>query len=59
VVCISGIIGFSSSVQTPAIDAIGKDFDTSRLVTTQAASSIYLIGCAFGPMMLAPLSELW
>lgn len=59
VVWISGIVGFSSSVQTPAITAIGKDFHTSRPITTLAASSVYLIGCAFGPLLFAPLSELW
>jgi len=59
VVGISGIVGFSSSVQTPAIAAIGKDFNTSRPISTLAASSTYLVGCAFGPLIFAPLSELW
>ncbi|KAF2719792.1 MFS general substrate transporter [Polychaeton citri CBS 116435] len=58
VVFISGIVGFSSSVQTPAIPAIAHTFGTSRLVAT-LASTTYLIGCAFGPQVFAPLSELW
>lgn len=59
VVYMSGITGFSAAVQTPAIAAIGKDFHTSAPITTLAASSMYLIGCSFGPVLFAPLSELW
>ena len=58
VVGIAGIAGFSSSVQTPALPAIAKEFDTSLLVST-LGSTTYLIGCAFGPLIFAPLSELW
>ncbi|KAK9422854.1 putative MFS general substrate transporter [Seiridium unicorne] len=58
VVWISGIVGFSSSVQTPALPAIAKDFQTTTLIST-LGSTTYLVGCAFGPQVFAPLSELW
>jgi MFS family permease len=58
VVGIAGIVGFSSSVHTPAITAIAEDFDTSRQLSTLGATT-YLIGSAFGPLIFAPLSEIW
>lgn len=58
VVGIAGIVGFSSSVHTPAIAAIAEDFRTTRLLSTLGATT-YLVGSAFGPLLFAPLSELW
>ena len=58
VVGIAGIVGFSSSVQTPAITTIAEDFKTSRPLST-LGSTTYLIGSAFDPLIFAPLSELW
>ncbi len=57
VVVMAGIVGFSSSVQTPAIAAIAEDLETSRLMSTLGATT-YLIGFGFGPFFFAPLSEL-
>ncbi|KAF3769360.1 MFS general substrate transporter [Cryphonectria parasitica EP155] len=56
VVGMAGIVGFSSSVHTPAIHAIAEDFNTSRTASTLGAT-MYLIGFGFGPFLFAPLAE--
>jgi MFS family permease len=56
VVGISGIVGFSSSVHTPAIRAIAEDLNTSTTASTLGATT-YLVGFGFGPFIFAPLAE--
>jgi hypothetical protein len=58
VVAISGIVGFSASVYSPAISSIADDLHVSNLMST-LGSTTYLIGSAFGPLLFAPLSEIW
>ena len=53
----AGIVGLSSSIQTPAIAAIAEDLHTSKLMSTLGATT-YLIGFGFGPFFFAPISEL-
>jgi MFS family permease len=53
----AGIVGFSSSVNTPAINAIAEDLHTTKLFSTLGATT-YLLGFGFGPFFFAPLSEL-
>ena len=57
VATMAGIVSFSSSVQTPAIKAIAADYHESKLLTTFAASSAYLLGFGSGPFVFSPLSE--
>lgn len=58
VVAISGIVGFSASVYSPAISSIADNLHVSNLMST-LGSTTYLIGSAFGPLLFAPLSEIW
>lgn len=58
VVAISGIVGFSASVYSPAISSIADSLHVSNLMST-LGSTTYLIGSAFGPLLFAPLSEIW
>lgn len=52
----AGIVGFSSSVLTPAIEIIARDLDTSKTSSTLGATT-YLVGFGFGPFLFAPLAE--
>lgn len=54
----AGIVSFSSSIQTPAIHSIAARYDSSRLLTTFAASSAYLLGFGSGPFLFSPVSEI-
>lgn len=58
VVTISGIVGFSSSVYSPAISSIAESLHVSNLMST-LGSTTFLIGSAVGPLLFAPLSEIW
>ncbi|KAI0844746.1 MFS general substrate transporter [Daldinia vernicosa] len=50
---------FSSSVLAPAIEYISKDFHNSNATYGAFPVSIYLLGYATGPLLLAPLSEIF
>ncbi|KAI1120892.1 MFS general substrate transporter [Nemania abortiva] len=56
VVGMAGIVGFSSSVHTPAVKAIAIELNTSNLIST-LGSTTYLVGFGFGPFLFSPLSE--
>lgn len=44
---------------TPALPAIGKDFDIAADFMQQLIMTIFLLGYAQGPFVLAPLSEIF
>ncbi|XXG99253.1 hypothetical protein Hte_005590 [Hypoxylon texense] len=50
---------FSSSVLAPAIEYINKDFHNTNAIEGTLPVSIYLLGYATGPLLLAPLSEIF
>lgn len=56
IVSLPAIIGFSSSVQVPALSAIALEFNSSRGLAAVSAST-YLVGFGLGPFIFAPLSE--
>ncbi|PSR84456.1 major facilitator superfamily domain-containing protein [Coniella lustricola] len=58
VVGMAGVVGFSSSVMTPAIKTISQDFNTSTTLSTLGATT-YLVGFGFGPFLFAPLAEVF
>ncbi|OAA65312.1 Major facilitator superfamily domain, general substrate transporter [Niveomyces insectorum RCEF 264] len=50
------LITFSASVTVPATTALMTEFAISRTVAI-LSETMYMLGLAFGPMILAPLSE--
>ena len=54
----SGTMGYYSGVHAASIDAIAKHFDSSELASTSAVS-FFLLGFAIGPLLFAPLSEMF
>ena len=51
-------VAFCSSIYTAAIEAIAVHYQCSRLVSTLGVST-FLLGFAAGPLLFAPLSEIW
>lgn len=49
---------FASSIFSPATDAVGKEFHVGREVVT-LGTSLFVLGYASGPIVWAPLSELY
>ncbi|OAX84293.1 hypothetical protein ACJ72_01335 [Emergomyces africanus] len=56
--CVSFCATFSSSVLSAATQQTAEQFHVSQLVMT-LATSFFLLGLAFGPLIWAPLSELY
>lgn len=54
----SSLISWASSIFSPAILSVAKEFHVSREVATLGLS-LYVLGFASGPVMWAPLSELY
>lgn len=50
---------FSSTMVTPALPDISDDFDIPEGFMQQLVMSIFLLGYAQGPFVLAPLSEIY
>ncbi|QGA18471.1 hypothetical protein EYB26_006156 [Talaromyces marneffei] len=50
------LITFSSSVTVPATSALMAEFNISQTAAI-LSGTLYMLGLAFGPMILAPLSE--
>ncbi|KAF2182885.1 MFS multidrug transporter-like protein [Zopfia rhizophila CBS 207.26] len=50
---------FSSTMVTPALEDIGDKFDIPEGFMQQLVMSIFLLGYAQGPFVLAPLSEIY
>lgn len=57
--CFTFISPFSSTMVTPALDDIGKEFGIPRGFSQALVMSIFLLGYAQGPFVLAPLSEIY
>ena len=49
----------SSSMLSPAIESISNEFDNANTIVAALPASIYLLGYAIGPLLLAGLSELY
>ncbi|KAF9772441.1 hypothetical protein IL306_009859 [Fusarium sp. DS 682] len=60
---IVSILGFitplESSVIVPGVPLLKEDFHETRPPVTSLVVSIYVLGFAFGPVLLSPLSELY
>ncbi|KAH8703473.1 major facilitator superfamily domain-containing protein [Talaromyces proteolyticus] len=52
-------ISMASTVAAPAVPAIMDHFHNSNLELESFVVSIYIIGFVFGPLLVAPLSELY
>jgi MFS family permease len=57
--CFTFISPFSSTMVTPALDEIGNEFGIHSGFRKALIMSIFLLGFAQGPFLLAPLSELY
>lgn len=57
--CFTFISPFSSTMVTPALDDISRDLNVPPGFTQQLIMSIFLLGYAQGPFVLAPLSEIF
>lgn len=58
VVTMTAIVGFCSSIHTAAISAVAEDLECSIAVSTLGVST-FLLGFAIGPLIYAPLSEIY
>lgn len=50
------LITFASSVDVPATEALMEEFNVSQ-TKALLSGTLYMLGLAFGPMIMAPLSE--
>ncbi|KKY30732.1 putative mfs multidrug transporter [Diaporthe ampelina] len=57
--CFTFISPFSSTMVTPALEDIGDQYDIPEGFARALVLSIFLLGFAQGPFVLAPLSELF
>ncbi|KAH6957866.1 major facilitator superfamily domain-containing protein [Ilyonectria sp. MPI-CAGE-AT-0026] len=49
----------ASSIFTPGVPTLMRDFESSNTELAAFVVSVYVLGFAFGPMVLAPLSEMY
>ncbi|KAJ4193646.1 hypothetical protein NW755_003640 [Fusarium falciforme] len=49
----------ASSIFAPGIPELMRDFESTNSELGAFVMSVYVLGFAFGPMILAPLSEMW
>jgi MFS family permease len=49
----------ASTIIAPAASLVMAEFKTTNATLGALVTSIYLLGYAFGPLLLAPLSELY
>lgn len=49
----------ASSMIAPAEEAINEDLDVHSTIYSELIFSIFLLAFVFGPLLLAPLSELY
>ncbi|RSL79411.1 hypothetical protein CEP51_007371 [Fusarium floridanum] len=49
----------ASSIFAPGIPDLMRDFESTNTELGAFVMSVYVLGFAFGPMILAPLSEMW
>ncbi|KAI0105033.1 major facilitator superfamily domain-containing protein [Nemania sp. FL0031] len=57
--CMTFLTPLASSIFAPGIPQLTKEFHSSSPVIASFVVSIYLLGFAAGPLVLAPLSELY
>ena len=50
---------FASSILSPGIAALSREFDNHQDIVGAMTVSIYLLGYVVGPLFLAPLSEIY
>ncbi|GES60434.1 MFS general substrate transporter [Aspergillus terreus] len=50
---------FASSILSPAIGSVGKEFHNTSETVGAMTVSIYLVGYVIGPLFMAPLSEIY
>lgn len=58
VIMMSGTMGYYSGVHAASIPAIADYYNVSELASTSGVS-FFLLGFAIGPLLFAPLSEMW
>lgn len=58
VVLMTATITFCSSIHTAAISGVARSFECSHTVATLGVTT-FLLGFATGPLLFAPLSEVW
>lgn len=58
IVFMTTTITFCSSIHTAAVGGVALDFSCSRTVATLGVTT-FLVGFATGPLLFAPLSEVW
>ncbi|GAW11976.1 hypothetical protein ANO14919_013310 [Xylariales sp. No.14919] len=50
---------FASSILSPAITTLDKEFNNDNAIVGSMTVSIYLLGYVVGPIIIAPLSEIY
>ena len=58
VIMMSATMGYYSGVHAASIPAVAEYYDCSQLASTSAVS-FFLLGFAVGPLLFAPLSEMF
>lgn len=53
------ITPLASSMFAPAVPQVMKDFNSDSTTLAEFVVSVYLLGFAFGPLIISPLSELY
>lgn len=56
---ITFLVPLASSMFAPGVSLVAEEFDETRSIMHSLVVSIYVLGLAFGPMVLAPLSEVY
>ncbi|KAK9850737.1 hypothetical protein MYU51_011839 [Penicillium brevicompactum] len=56
---LASVSPLASTITAPALPVIGKDLAISSRPVLQFTLSIYALGYAFGPLVLAPMSEVY
>ncbi|PQE33478.1 hypothetical protein CJF32_00003375 [Rutstroemia sp. NJR-2017a WRK4] len=56
---ISFLVPLASSILAPGVELVMKDFNTTSTTFATFVVSIFVLGFACGPLLLAPLSELY
>jgi MFS family permease len=57
--CFTLVSPISSSMISPALASISKDFNITNEVEAQLTLSIFVLAYAIGPLFLGPLSEIY
>ncbi|OJJ51540.1 hypothetical protein ASPZODRAFT_127631 [Penicilliopsis zonata CBS 506.65] len=56
---ITFIVPLASSMFAPGVTQVTEEFHVSNTMLEELVVSIYILGLAFGPLLLAPLSEVY